>query len=83
MYALVIFGCLWAIARAVGQPFETPYQVVGVLMAGGGFIVLGRYDLLTPWMPGRQGSIGTRMYWAWVVMVGGLLLLGYVTQDSE
>lgn len=83
LYALVIFGCLWAIARAVGQPFETPYQVIGLLMAGSGFIVLGRYDLLTPWMPGRQGSIGTRMYWAWVVMVGGLLLLGYVTQYSE
>lgn len=83
VYALIIFGTLWLIALLTGQAFEPPYQIVGLLMAGAGFVVLGRYDLMTPWMPGRPGSVGTRMGWAWVVMVGGLLLLGYLTKYSS
>ncbi|WP_420468475.1 undecaprenyl-phosphate glucose phosphotransferase [Panacagrimonas sp.] len=82
LYALVIYGTLWLIARLLGQAFDTQYQLMALLMSATGFVVLGRYDLLTPWMPGRQGSVGTRLYWAWVVMVGVLLLIGFLTQYS-
>lgn len=83
LYALTIIGNVWLISTLLGQEFELPYQVMAILMGAFGFITLRRYDLLTPWMPGRQGSVGTRMYWTWVMLVGTILLLGYATQWSE
>lgn len=83
LYALTIIGNVWLISTLLGQDFELPYQVLAILMGAFGFITLRRYDLLTPWMPGRQGSVGTRMYWTWVMLVGTILLLGYATQWSE
>ncbi|HKY92568.1 MAG TPA: undecaprenyl-phosphate glucose phosphotransferase [Nevskiaceae bacterium] len=82
LYALVIVGNLYLIAWIVDQPFTLPYQVVAIITGAFGFLTLRGYDLLTPWLPGRQGSIGTRMYWIWVSMVGVLLMIGYITQYS-
>lgn len=83
LYALTIMGTVRLIAWLLDQEFTLPYQVMAILMGSFGFLTLRRYDLLTPWMPGRQGSVGTRMYWTWVGLVGALLLLGYATQYSE
>ena len=83
VYALAIFGTLWLIAWTLDQPFDTAYQVMGLLMAGAGFVVLGKFDLMTPWMPGRTGSIGTRVCRAWVTLVGILLLLGYLSRYTD
>ena len=83
LYALTIIGNIWLIALIFDQEFTLPYQVMAIVMGSFGFLTLRRYDLLTPWMPGRQGSVGTRMYWAWLGLVGALLLVGYATQSSE
>lgn len=83
LYALVIGGNVWVIALLLGEDFTRPYQVMALLMSAFGFLSLRRYDLLTPWMPGRQGSVGSRMYWTWAMLVGLILLIGYVTQWSD
>ena len=83
LYALTIVGNVWLIALFMDLEFTEPYQVMAILMGAFGFVTLRRFDLLTPWMPGRQGSVGTRMYWTWVGLVGALLLLGYATKYSE
>jgi len=83
MYALAIIGNVWVIATLMDLEFTIPYQVMAMLMGVFGFLMLRRYDLLTPWMPGRQGSVGTRMYWSWVGLVGALLLVGYLTKYSD
>lgn len=82
LYGLTIVGTVYVISRILEQEFTLPYQVMAMLMGMLGFVTLRRYDLLTPWMPGRQGSVGTRMYWTWVGLVGALLLLGYATKYS-
>lgn len=82
LYALAISGNLWLIAALTGQEFSLSYQVLAIFAGGMGFLTMSRYDLLTPWLPGRQGSVGTRMYWSWVGLVGVLLLVGYVTRYS-
>lgn len=83
VYALVIIGNVWLISWLLDQEFSLPYQVMAIVTGLFGFLSLRRYDLLTPWLPGRQGSVGTRMYWTWVGLVGALLLIGYLTQYSE
>ena len=83
LYALAIIGNVWAISLFMELEFTIPYQVMAMLMGAFGFLTLRRYDLLTPWMPGRQGSVGTRMYWTWVGLVGALLLIGYLTKYSD
>ncbi len=83
LYALTIAGALALIALLVEQPFTVPYQILAFTSGVLGFIFLRRYDLLTPWLPGRQGSVGTGVYWTWVGIVGLLLLIGYLTQYSE
>ena len=83
MYALAIIGNVWVIALFMETEFTIPYQVMAMLMGAFGYLFLRRFDLLTPWMPGRQGSTGTRMYWTWVGLVGGLLLIGYLTKYSD
>lgn len=82
LYALVIGAHAWLVATLMGQAFEPPYRVMAVLMGLFGFFGLRRCDLLTPWLTGRKGSIGTRLLWNWVTLVGGLLLIGYVTEWS-
>lgn len=83
LYALIIAGNLGVISLTMGEPFSLAYQVLAIVMGAIGFLTLRRYDLLTPWLPGRQGSVGTGMYWTWVTLVGVLLLVGYITQYSE
>ncbi len=83
LYALTVAGDLALIAALVGEPFSLPYQLLAIISAALSFIMLRHNDLLTPWLPGRQGSVGTRIYWTWVTIVGTLLLLGYATQYSE
>lgn len=83
LYALTVAGDLALIAALVGEPFSVAYQLLAIISAALSFIMLRHNDLLTPWLPGRQGSVGTRIYWTWVTIVGTLLLLGYATQYSE
>lgn len=83
LYALTVAGDLALIAALVAEPFSLPYQLLAIISAALSFIMLRHNDLLTPWLPGRQGSVGTRIYWTWVTIVGTLLLLGYATQYSE
>lgn len=82
LYALTVSGNLWLIAALSDQDFSLSYQILALFAGGMSFLSMRRYDLLTPWLPGRQGSVGTRMYWAWVGLVGVLLLAGYLTRYS-
>lgn len=83
VYALVVAGNLRLIAYLLDQEFSAPYQVLALLSGVFAFFGLRRYDLLTPWLVGRQGSVGTRMTWSWVALAGSLLLVGYVTRYSD
>ena len=83
LYALVIMGNLALIASLLEQDLSAPYQVVMVLMGTFGLLTMRRFDLLMPWQPGRQGSIGTQLYWTWVGLVGLLLFVGYLTRYSD
>jgi len=82
-YALAIVGNLWAISALLGVEFTAPYQVLAVVTGTAAFVVLRDCELLTPWMPGRRGSIGTRVAWRWVGLVGALLLTGYLTRYAD
>jgi putative colanic acid biosynthesis UDP-glucose lipid carrier transferase len=83
MYALAMTGSMWVIAKILEVEFSIPYQVMAALVAALGFLMFRRYDLLTPWMPGRRGSVGTRMLRSWLGLVGALLLIGYLTKYSD
>ncbi|MGQ0697618.1 MAG: undecaprenyl-phosphate glucose phosphotransferase [Panacagrimonas sp.] len=83
LYAAVVAGNLWVFAQVFGESFALPYQVLAIVTGAFAFLTLRHYDLLTPWLPGRQGSVGTGMYWTWVALVGALLFIGYLTRYSD
>lgn len=83
LYALLVAGQLRLIAYLLDQEFSAPYQLLALISGFFAYLGMRRYDLLTPWLVGRQGSVGTRMYWTWVGLVGSLLLMGYVTRYSD
>ena len=82
VYAAVISGVLYAIARVLEVRFSVPYQVLLMLAAAFGYLIFRRYDLAVPWNPGRRGSIGTRLLWSWALFVAGLMFVGYITKYS-
>lgn len=82
VYGGITFAALYAIALVFGQPFEAPYQVVGILAALLSFLSMNRIDLLAPWRVGQRGSPGTQMVIAWTRVVALLLLVGYAVQYS-
>lgn len=82
VYAAVISGVLYAIARVLEVRFSVPYQVLLMLAAAFGYLLFRRYDLAVPWNPGRRGSVGTRLLWSWALFVAGLMFVGYITKYS-
>lgn len=83
VYALSVAGNLRLIAYLLEQDFSAPYRWLALLSGIFAFLGLRRFELLTPWLVGRQGSVGTRVYWAWVGLAGSLLLVGYITRYSD
>jgi putative colanic acid biosysnthesis UDP-glucose lipid carrier transferase len=80
LYAAVVAGLLLLIVRAYGEDFDSPYQVTALLGAAFAFLMLGRFDLLAAWRMGRPGSVGSRVLYTWMVIVGLLLFLAYVAK---
>lgn len=80
IYGLVIAGDLWVAAKVFGVEFMIPYQLLAVSAGIMGFLMLRRYDLLTPWMLGRRGSAGTRVLRSWMSLASVLLMIGYVAR---
>jgi len=83
LYALVVIGCLWAMAALKGVPASEPYMVLGAVAALLGFIALRGFNLLTPWRFGHRDALGTRLLLTWGSVVGILLFLAYATKYSS
>ena len=82
LYALVVFSSLYTISVLVGQPFEVPYRVLGLLAALLAYMGMRDLNLALPWQPGRRNTAGTRMLAIWGGIVGALLLVAYMAQWS-
>ena len=82
VYAAVIGGSLYLLARLLEVRFSVPYQVLMLLALGFGYIMFSKFNLAVPWNLGRRGSVGTRLLWSWAMFVGGLMFVGYLTKYS-
>ncbi|MDB5969102.1 MAG: undecaprenyl-phosphate glucose phosphotransferase [Hydrocarboniphaga sp.] len=83
LYGAVTYGVLRLIAALMRQPFEAPYQILGLLASMLVYMNLRTINLSLPWRVGRVGSLGNRMIMTWSGIVAVLLFLGYSTQRSE
>ncbi|MDP9140795.1 MAG: undecaprenyl-phosphate glucose phosphotransferase [Pseudomonadota bacterium] len=83
IYASVVAGMLWLCVLAYGLEFTAQYQALAILGAMFSFLLLRRFDLLAPWRMGRRGSVGTQVLSAWVVEIGLLLVVAYVSKSSS
>jgi putative colanic acid biosynthesis UDP-glucose lipid carrier transferase len=83
IYAMVAYGMLRLVAALYEQPFEAPYQILGLLASMLAYTHLRGVDLGVPWRVGRAGSPGNRLVMTWAGIVAFLLLVGYTTQRSE
>lgn len=82
IYAIAITGHFFVLSRILSIEFSEPYQLLTLLAATFSFLSFRRFDLAAPWNFGRRGSIGTRMMYAWAMLVGFLLFVGYIAQYS-
>lgn len=78
VYALVIVGVLHLLLMLSVQPMTDAYRGLVLLSGTFGFLLMHRFDLLTPWLAGRAGSVGSGMLRAWISLIVALLVVGYV-----
>ncbi|MGQ0529820.1 MAG: exopolysaccharide biosynthesis polyprenyl glycosylphosphotransferase [Panacagrimonas sp.] len=78
LYALVIVGVLQLLRVFGAEPANEAYGGLGLLAGVFGFLLMYRYDLLTPWLTGRPGSVGSSVLRAWMSLVVALLVVGYL-----
>ncbi|HUP91107.1 MAG TPA: undecaprenyl-phosphate glucose phosphotransferase [Solimonas sp.] len=82
LYAAVVYVTLYLVAVLVGQRFETPYAVIGLLAAMLSFMCMRHFNITARWRVGPTGAEGNRVIGAWFGIVGTLLLVAYMTQWS-
>jgi putative colanic acid biosynthesis UDP-glucose lipid carrier transferase len=77
-YALIVVGSLFQMLLLTSEPFGLPYRALALVVGVWAVLAGRRFPFATPWAPGRPGSVGTRMYGSWAVMIGTLLLAAFL-----
>ena len=83
VYALVIVGYLYLLARLFSIDFDQPYQILLLTTVLLSYLLFRRFDLTTDWNLIAPGSHGSRVLINWAWLVGMLLVIGLITKNSE
>lgn len=83
IYAALIAGNLYGLARVLDVHFEGAYLALLLLAGLLGYFIFRKHELTQRWNIGRIGSTGNAILISWVWLVGLLLMLGFITQSAE
>jgi putative colanic acid biosysnthesis UDP-glucose lipid carrier transferase len=83
LYAAVICGTLYGLAWLRDVPFDMPYRVLAGFLAVASFVVFRRYELAGSWSLAHPLSTGRRVLYAWILLVGVVLLGAYASKYSD
>lgn len=80
--AVIVGLTLWLTIVIYDQPFEQRYSLV-LAIALGLFVFFGQFhDLYRSWRGAPLWQEGIRLWWVWIGVILGLLLVAYVTRIS-
>ena len=78
IYGATVAGYLRLLVLLSAHPFTPAHEALALLSGVLGFVLMHRLDLLTPWLTGRPGSVGSGVLKAWMSLIVALLVVGYL-----
>lgn len=83
VFGVIAAGHLCLLAWLARVPIATHYALLALTAFVTSVAVFRRFDLFQPWDLGRTGSMGTRIFMAWLLLGGVLIVIALGTQHTS